>query len=146
MLHTKDRLTERPNKFPRISPQHFSIVRPPKSQNRFEVGDSGDWTSGNRAHYTVWTQDHHPAEDTTDGSDYVLLDGQESTTCGGFNGFHDKHYASGSRYSVMNDVDSTDAHGCWWMQAIPLQVYTSGGYLEGYNGTNLHVWQSFWVR
>jgi hypothetical protein len=113
---------------------------------RYEVGDSGDWTSGNRSHYTIWTQEHHPSEETSDGSDYVLLEGQESTTCDGFNGFHDRHYAEGSTYSIMNDVDSGDALGCWWMQAIPLAIYSNGGYLEGYNGANLHQWQSFWIR
>ena len=72
-------------------------------------------------------------------------------TCGGFNGLHD-YYAwsrlnSGSEpYSMLNDVDTTDAVGCWWMQVVPLRTYSSSGYLEGYNGTNVHTWQSLWVR
>ena len=119
---------------------------------RYEVGNSGTWSDFNRAHFTVWTQDHHPAYDSTDGSGYVFIDGDESTTCGGFNGLHD-YYAyyilsgGGSPYSMLNDVDTTDAPGCWWMQVVPLIQYgNSSGYLEGYNGTNVHTWQSLWVR
>ena len=118
---------------------------------RYEVGNSGVWSDFNRAHFTVWTQGHHPAYESTNGSGYQLIDGQESTTCGGFNGFHSFYYesavnAGNSPYSILNDVDSSDSYGCWWMQAIPLRIYDGGGYLEGYNGTNLHQWQSFWVR
>ena len=118
---------------------------------RYEVGNSGVWSDFNRAHFTVWTQGHHPAYESTNGSGYQLIDGQESTTCGGFNGFHSFYYesavnAGNSPYSILNDVDSSDSYGCWWMQAIPLRIYDGGGYLEGYNGTNLHQWQSFWIR
>ena len=38
------------------------------------------WLSENRAHYTIWTQEHHPAYETTDGSGYTFIDGEESTT------------------------------------------------------------------
>ena len=113
---------------------------------RYEVGNSGDWTSNNRAHYTIWSQEHHPAYETTDGSDYVYIAGEESTTCGGFNGMHGRYYAEGYPYTVVTDADSNDSISCWWHQILPLQNYNNLGYLEGYNGPNYHYWHSFWIR
>jgi len=118
---------------------------------RFEVGNSGTWMdTDTRAHYTVWTQEHDPYSATTDGSDYTLLDGEESTTCGGFNGLHNKYYTDYGIYCMTSDVDSTDSSGCWWMQVSPLTQYSSAstypGYLEGYESYNVHTWQTLWMR
>ena len=75
---------------------------------RYEVGGSytytasNQWITGtdNRSHYTIWSQEHNPAYETSDGSDYIFIDGEESTTCGGFNGMHSRYYeASGNIYS-----------------------------------------------
>ena len=113
---------------------------------RLEVGNSGTWLSENRAHYTVWTQEHHPAYETTDGSGYTFIDGEESTTCNGFNGLHNKYYLNSGVHTVISDVDSTEGAGCWWQQILPLADYNGNGYLEGYGGPNYHVWQSMWIR
>jgi len=117
---------------------------------RLEVGNEDTWNTGVRAHFTVWEQGHDPFTDTTDGSDYLLLDGEESTTCDGFNGLHDRLYTDGSAYSFTSDVDSGDSTGCWWQQIVPVVQYVTAddypGYLEGYGGHNLHTWQSLWVR
>jgi hypothetical protein len=117
---------------------------------RFEVGNSGSWTSAtSRAHYTVWSQEHNPFTDSTDGSDYTLIDGEESTTCSGFNGLHDSYYVKHGVYATSSDVDVNDGASCWWMQVVPLVQYSSSssypGYLEGYGGPNSHVWQALWV-
>jgi len=117
---------------------------------RFDVGNSGTWNTGTRAHYTVWSQAHDAFTDTTDGSDYIYIEGAESTTCSGFNGLHDKLYDSLGTYSLSSDVDSGDGVNCWWMQIVPLTQYVDAvsypGYLEGYGGPNTHVWQELWVR
>ena len=115
---------------------------------RFEVGDSGTWNAGTRSHYTIWTQRHNPFTATTDGSDYTFIDGEESSTCGGFNGFHDKYYTGSGVHCMSSDVDSGDNVGCWWMQVVPLTQYGSySGYLEGYNGSgNSHTWHTLWVK
>ena len=93
---------------------------------RYEVGGSisdvsgGQWLDANRSHFTTWMQDHHPAYETSNGSDYVYLDGEESTTCGGFNGMHSSYYdATGGAFAIVSDVDSTDSTGCWWHQILP---------------------------
>ena len=110
---------------------------------RYEVGSSSSWLD-TRTHYTVWTQEHNPFENATDGSDYTFIDGEESTTCSGFNGLHNTYQA----YSKATDVDTTDNYGCWWQQVVPTQDYNCcGGYLEGYGGSgNGHSWQSMWIR
>ncbi len=114
---------------------------------RLEVGNSGTWDTATRAHYTVWTQEHDALSETTDGTDYTWIAGAESTTCSGFNGLHE--HGSGNYY-MSSDVDSTDSTGCWWMQIVPLQQYSSSssypGYLEGYEGQNVHTWQVLWVQ
>ncbi|MEY3209795.1 MAG: hypothetical protein RIT28_276 [Pseudomonadota bacterium] len=118
---------------------------------RFEVGNSGTWSTGaaSRAHYTVWSQQHNPFTDSTNGSDYTLIDGEESTTCNGFNGLHDSYYLKHGVYAMSSDVDVDEGANCWWMQVVPLVQYGSSsqypGYLEGYGGPNVHVWQSLWV-
>ena len=117
---------------------------------RLDVGNSGTWDPTTREHYTVWEQSHDPLWDSTDGSDYVYLDGEESTTCSGFNGLHDQYYVDHGTYCVSSDVDTTDSYGCWWMQIVPLTQYgtssTHPGYLEGYQGQNVHTWQVLWAR
>ena len=122
---------------------------------RYEVGgsifytSSNQWITGvdNRSHYTIWSQEHNPAYETSDGSDYIFIDGEESTTCGGFNGMHSRYYEENGTYTVITDVDSSDGVGCWWHQILPLANYNSLGYLEGYGGTSqYHGWHSFWIR
>ncbi len=109
---------------------------------RLEVGNSGDWLS-QRAHYTVWQQCHDPFTATTSGADYTYVAGDVSTTCGGFNGLHNKY----TGYSFTCDPDLNDAVGCWWMQIVPSANYNGLGYLEGYGGSgNYHQWQSLWMR
>jgi len=117
---------------------------------RFEVGNTGVWDTDPRAHYTIWSQAHDPFEATTDGFDYVWIAGEESTTCGGFNGLHDKYWVDSGAHARSSDVDSGDGVGCWWMQIVPLAQYSSAssypGYLEGYGGPNVHTWHVLWVR
>ena len=114
---------------------------------RFEVGNSGTWLSNNRAHYTIWTQEHNPINSSTNGSDYTFIDGESSSTCNGFNGLHNHYYTLSGVHTVLSDPDNTDYAGCWWMQVIPLQNYDGNGYLEGYGGIfNYHQWQSLWMR
>ncbi len=111
---------------------------------RFEVGNAGDWTNdANRTHHTEWQQCHDPFTASTNGSDYTHLSGEESTTCGGFNGLHHRYQG----YSYTSDPDTTDATGCWWMQVVPHTNYDGNGYLEGYGGSsNYNNWQTIWVR
>lgn len=110
---------------------------------RYEVGSSSSWLNA-RTHFTIWTQEHNPFTSATNGSGYTFIDGEESTTCGGFNGLHNTYQG----WSRATDVDTTDAAGCWWQQVVPTQNYNCcGGYLEGYGGSgNGHSWQSMWVR
>jgi len=110
---------------------------------RLTVGNGGDWQSGLRAHTTVWKQNHDPFTQTTDGSDYVYISGDQPTTCGGFNGLHNKYQGN----SYTSDPDSNDSIGCWWMQIAPNTNYNNNGYLEGYGGGgNYHIWQVLWYR
>ena len=117
---------------------------------RLEVGDSGTWNSAVRSHYTVWSQEHDPFTEGTDGSDYTYIAGLESTTCGGFNGLHNEYYRQGGRDCVSSDVDVTESYSCWWMQIVPLRQYSAPssypGYLEGYYGPNIHIWHVLWLR
>jgi large repetitive protein len=113
---------------------------------RFEVGNSGTWDDGSRAHYTVWSQGHDPLTSSTDGSGYTFIAGEESTTCGGFNGLHSYYYDVSGTFQLISDPDNTDNAGCWWMQVVPFANYDNNGYLEGYGGSNYHNWQSLWVR
>jgi hypothetical protein len=118
---------------------------------RLEVGNTGSWDTASRSHYTIWSQEHDAFDDTTDGSDYVSIDGTESTTCSGFNGLHDRYYTSLGIYARTSDADLYDSASCWWMQVVPLQQYgassTYPGYIEGYGGSgNVHSWQVLWMR
>ncbi len=117
---------------------------------RFEVGNSLTWDTGAQAHYTIWSQEHNPIDDATDGSDYTFIDGEESTTCSGFNGLHSEYWDQGGAHCRTSDVDTTESYNCWWMQVVPFQQYSSSstypGYLEGYDGSNTHVWQVLWVQ
>jgi hypothetical protein len=108
---------------------------------RFNVGNGG--IGGPQAHVTVWQQKHDPFTETTNGSDYKYISGDQSSTCGGFNGLHHKYQG----YSYTSDPDSGDSSGCWWMQVVPHTDYDNKGYLEGYGGAgNYHQWQVLWVR
>lgn len=110
---------------------------------RLEVGNAGSWNNSTPAHFTEWTQCHDAFTQTSNGSDYSFISGEESTTCGGFNGLHHKYQGN----SYTSDPDSNDGVGCWWMQVVPNRNYNSRGYLEGYGGTgNYHNWQSLWMR
>lgn len=109
---------------------------------RLVVGNSGNWLSA-PAHKTVWMQCHDPFTATTNGSDYTFISGDQSTTCGGFNGLHNKYQG----FSFTSDPDLNDNINCWYMQIVPSAQYSSNGYSEGYGGGgNFHIWQSFWVR
>lgn len=110
---------------------------------RFTVGNSGTWPAGGRAHTTVWKQKHDPFTQTTNGADYTHISGEKSSTCGGFNGLHNKYQGHG----MTSDPDSGDSVGCWWMQVVPTKDYDNKGYLEGYGGSgNYHTWQVLWMR
>ena len=111
-----------------------------------EIGLQGDLADA-PDYFTEWEQDHNPFTATTDGSDYTYIDGDEPTTCGGFNGLHNRHFregaGSGIKHARTSDVDSTDSVGCWTMQVVPLEEYRgTPGYLHGYEGIlGEHVWQ-----
>lgn len=110
---------------------------------RLQAGETGNWLQS-PTHVVRWKQCHNPFTATTNGSDYTFLGGTAPTTCGGFNGLHNKYQG----HSYTSDVDSGDANGCWWMQVVPtVQYSTYNGYLDGWGGAgNSHVWQSMWVR
>ncbi len=113
---------------------------------RLQVGNSGNWQS-TQAHEIIWRQCHDPFTQTTNGSDYTYLSGEQPTTCGGFNGLHHKYQT----HSYSADPDSADNVNCWWMQIVPKQQYGTStshpGYLEGFGGSgNVHTWQSLWIR
>ena len=110
---------------------------------RFQVGNGDEWDTGSRAHYTVWTQCHDPFTASSNGSDYTYIAGEESTTCGGFNGLHHKYQG----FSYTSDADANDSVNCWWMQVVPHTNYNNSGYLEGYGGNSqYHNWQTLWLR
>lgn len=118
---------------------------------RLQVGNSGNWDTTPPDHQTIWTQEHDPVGDTSDGSGYVYLSGDVPPTCGGFVGLHDIAYAQGGLYSVSTERDESDLSNCWWMQIIPLRQYGSPavypGYIDGYDGAGgVHTWQQIWVR
>jgi len=109
---------------------------------RLVVGNSGNWLSP-PAHKTVWIQCHDPFTSSTNGSDYTFISGDQSSTCGGFNGLHSKFQG----YSYASDPDLNDNNSCWYMQIVPHTSYSNNGYSEGYGGPgNFHIWQSLWVR
>jgi hypothetical protein len=109
---------------------------------RLVVGNSGAWQSP-PAHTTVWKQCHDPFTQTTNGSDYTYISGDISSTCGGFNGLHNKY----TGHSFASDADAGDNVSCWWMQIVPHTNYNGMGYLEGYGGSfNYHQWQVLYVR
>ncbi len=104
---------------------------------------NGDWQTGVAAHTTVWQQNHDAFTATSNGSDYKFISGDSSSTCGGFNGLHNKY----TGFSYTSDPDATDGDGCWWMQVVPKKDYDGKGYLEGYGGPgHYHQWQVLWLR
>ena len=118
---------------------------------RLQVGESGNWDTTPASHTTIWEQSHDPFLESTDGFDYVFLSGEESTTCGGFNGLHNQHFQDGGDDAKTTDQDLTDNSTCWWLQVVPLQQYGSvslyPGYVDGYGGSGgVHIWQQLWVR
>jgi hypothetical protein len=119
---------------------------------RLEVGSYGYWDTNPRDYFTVWSQEHDPFTATTDGSDYVFIDGQDPyhPLCDPFVGLHDRHYVEGSmggvRYAMTSNVDTIDSLACWGMQVVPIQQYGSG-YQDRYtNQDREHLWQVLWVR
>ena len=129
---------------------HF--VRAGVYEFRLEVGDTGTWSTASRDHHTVWSQEHDPFTDNTDGTDYTYIDGTEPTGCSGFNGLHDRHYLVGNpygqRFCLASDVDTHDPVECWQMQVVPIAEYDNiGGYLDGYEAAlSSHSWQVLWMR
>ena len=65
---------------------------------------SQNWDTTPPDHQTIWTQEHDPIADTSDGSDYVYISGDIPSTCGGFVGLHDITYAQGGLYSVSTET------------------------------------------
>ena len=110
---------------------------------RLQVGNTGTWENLDQmSHFTVWEQCHDPFTESTDGTGYSFIAGEESTTCGVFNGLHARYQG----HSYTCDPDTTDGVGCWWMQIVPHTDYNNSGYLEGYEGPNYHQWQVLWLR
>jgi hypothetical protein len=110
---------------------------------RLEAGHGGVWTD-NPTHTLVWRQCHDPFTQSTNGAGYTFLSGEASTTCGGFNGLHNRY----TGFSYTSDPDSLDSTGCWWMQIVPHTQYSSSvGYLDGWGGSdNYHQWQALYVK
>ncbi len=119
------------------------LVKGGKWTLRLTFGNAGAWNNSAVAHRTIWSQQHDPFTQTTNGSDYTHIAGEKSSTCGGFNGLHHKYKG----FSYTSDPDSGDSNGCWWMQIVPHKNYNGKGYLEGYGGSgNYHKWQVMWMR
>ena len=119
---------------------------------RWDTGETGNWDTMPRTNYVVWTQQHDPFTATTDGWDYIYIDGGETyhPLCTPFTGLHDRHYLegaiSGDRYSMACNVDEDDYLGCWGNQVVPIQLYGTG-YQDRFGITeNQHVWQVLWMR
>ena len=55
---------------------------------RLEAGEQGNWDTDTPSHKTIWQQSHHPFLESSDGTDYVFLTGDEPVSCGGFSGLH----------------------------------------------------------
>jgi len=95
---------------------------------RYDVGDAMTWKDGPILFKVAWKQDHDPFTATTNGADYTYIAGDKPTTCGGFNGLHNKY--TGPSYAT--DVDQGDGGGCWWMQVVPREDWNQYGYPPGY--------------
>ena len=115
---------------------------------RLQMSEDGNWDTHIPTHTVIWSQGHDPFTQSTDGSDYVFIDGEESTTCAGFNGLHDRHFASGGMNAMGTDRDQNDSVTCWWMQVVPLQqLGTYAGYVDGFGGAGgEHIWQQIWYK
>ena len=119
---------------------------------RYGVGDEMTWKDGPILFEFAWQQDHDAFTATTNGSDYTYLAGDKPTTCGGFNGLHNKY----SSPSYATDVDQGDGIGCWWMQVVPRADWAPLGYPPGYlhgflGGGNLNPehetqWEVLYIR
>jgi hypothetical protein len=107
--------------------------------------NSENLRTGTRSSWIAWSQNHDPFTATTNGADYTFLAGQAPTTCGGFNGLHNRYQT----YSVASDVDSLDGTSCWYEMMVPTSLYGgASGYLDGHFGSSLagHLGQTVWVR
>jgi hypothetical protein len=117
---------------------------------RLEVGSRDTWDTTDCDYATIWSQGHDPIADASDGSDYTFIDGDEPTTCDGFTGLHSSYYDDGGTYTLSSDPNSDDDPDCWGMQILPLDQHGDAeenpGYLDGYSGGSLHIWQVLWVR
>ncbi|MBM75573.1 MAG: hypothetical protein CMK59_09230 [Proteobacteria bacterium] len=118
---------------------------------RLQVGDVGNWDADPPAYTVVWSQDHDPFQNSTDGVDYQYLSGTEPQSCGGFSGLHHQHTMSSDVYAKTTDQDSSDPDSCWGMQVVPLEQFGSEvihpGYLDYFSSSqSTHLWQTLWVR
>ena len=117
---------------------------------RLVVGNADTWDTSDYDYATIWSQEHDPISDSSDGSDYTFIDGDEPTTCDGFTGLHSTYYDDGGTYALVSDPNDDDDTSCWGMQIIPLEQYGDeadyAGYVDGYSDGNTHVWQVLWVR
>ncbi|MGC6508788.1 MAG: MopE-related protein [Myxococcota bacterium] len=118
---------------------------------RLEVGEQGNWDTNTPSHKTIWQQSHHPFLETTDGSDYLFLTGDEPVSCGGFSGLHHRIAIDIGLFAMTSDADNTDSMNCWWMQVVPINQFGSTvdfpGYVDSYlTSGGVHQWQSIWFR
>ena len=118
---------------------------------RLQVGDVGNWDADLPSHTVIWSQDHDPFQNSTDGSDYQYISGSEPTGCGGFAGLHHQHSQSSDVYAKATEQGATDPDSCWGLQIVPLEQFGSDvifpGYIDSFSGSSsTHLWQSLWVR
>ncbi|WP_366524674.1 hypothetical protein [Nannocystis sp.] len=119
---------------------------------RYDVGNAMTWKDGPILFKVAWKQDHDPFTATTNGADYTYIAGDKPTTCGGFNGLHNKYNSP----SYATEVDQGDGIGCWWMQVVPRDDWKKFGYPPGYlhgflGGGNLDPkhetqWEVLYIR
>jgi len=95
---------------------------------RYAIGNAMTWKDGPILFQIAWQQGHDPFTAVTNGADYQYLIGDKPTTCGGFNGLHNKFNAP----SYATDVDLNDVQNCWWMQVVPRDDWHKYGYPVGY--------------
>ena len=95
---------------------------------RYVVGNAQTFKDGPIVFQVAWQQGHDPFGAATSGVDYQFLAGDKPTTCGGFNGLHNKYTSP----SYTTDVDLNDGSNCWWMQVVPRDDWNKYGYSPGY--------------
>ena len=79
---------------------------------RLVVGNADTWDTSDYDYATIWSQEHDPISDSSDGSDYTFIDGDEPTTCDGFTGLHSTYYDDGGTYALVSDPNDDDDTKC----------------------------------